>query len=126
MLNNTVFIGRVSTELKLRKTKSNVSCCSFNMAVQRKNTDITDFPPMVAYGKLADIICSYVQKGDLIGVEAVYQSYVKNKKKYHEFKIEEIQFLEKRKRNDYNDIEIPSATAYSDFPDSGDGDDLPF
>jgi len=109
MINTCVFVGRVSNEIELKKTNNEISCCNFNLAVQRKNLDTTDFPPMAAYGKLAEIICKYVSKGELIGVRAVYQSHIKNNKKYYEFKIEEVQFLEKRNDGEYDDIEIPTA-----------------
>lgn len=126
MINISVFIGRLTTEPELRKTKTDVSCCNFQLAVQRKNTEQTDFPPMTAYGKLAEIMCAYVHKGDLICVSARYQSNVKNKKKYHEFRVDEIQFLEKKRTEDYEDIEIPGAADFNSSIDSNGDDDLPF
>lgn len=126
MMNYSFFIGRVTTEPELRKTKTNVSCCNFQLAVKRMNTDMTDFPPMSVYGKLAEIMCTYVHKGDLICVGARYQSNLKNKKKYHEFKVEEIQFLEKKRAEDYEDIQIPGAADYNASIDSNGDDDLPF
>lgn len=126
MINISVFIGRLTTEPKLRKTKTNVSCCNFQLAVQRKNAEETDFPPMTAYGKLAEIMCTYVHKGDLICVRTRYQSNVKNKKKYHEFAVEEIQFLEKKRTEDYEDIEISSTADFSDSIGCNGDDDLSF
>ena len=35
MLNNCVFMGRIAQELELKKTASNISVCSFTLAVQR-------------------------------------------------------------------------------------------
>lgn len=128
MINSCIFIGRVSTEIELKKTKDNVSCCSFQIAVQRRKSDKTDYPPMAAYGKIAEIICSYVKKGDRVGVRASYQSTIKNEKKYYEFKIEEIEFLESKKTGGYDDVQIPHSANGECFTCdfvTGD-DDLPF
>ena len=127
MINTAVFIGRVSTEIKTSKTKNNKDCCNFQIAVQRNYRDDADFPPIAAYGRFAEIISAYVQKGDMIGVRARYRSRIKNEKKYHEFVVEEIQLLQRRdSEGEYNDIQIP-VSSDSDF-DSDDFDDmdLPF
>lgn len=128
MINTGVFVGRVSTDIELKKTKSDISCCNFQLAVQRNRSDKTDFPPMSAYGRLAEIICEYVNKGDLLGVRTSYQSRIKNEKKYHVFVIEEIQFLQRKKETgEYDDVKIPE---YSDNDFNSDfcsvDDDLPF
>ena len=127
MINTTTFIGRISTDLELKKTNQEKSCCGFQLAVQRTHNDDADFPPMVAYGKLADVLCAYAKKGDLLGVRARYRSKIKNEKKYHEFVVDEIQFLERRNPKEaYEDIEIPQSSDTDFNPDSYSDDDLPF
>lgn len=127
MINTSTFVGRISTDLELKKTNNNKSCCGFQLAVKRTYSDDTDFPPMAVYGKLADILCTYAQKGDMLGVRAHYRSKIKNDKKYHEFVVEEIQFLErKNSAEDYEDIEIPQSSDTDFNPDSYSDDDLPF
>ena len=52
---------------------------------------------------------------------------IKNDKKYHEFVVEEIQFLErKNSAEDYEDIEIPQSSDTDFNPYSYGDDDLPF
>ncbi|SCX15420.1 Single-strand binding protein family protein [Ruminococcaceae bacterium P7] len=127
MLNTCIFVGRVSTEIELKKTKNQKSCCNFQMAVRRSYSDEADFPPLSVYGNLADILCTYAKKGDMLGVRARFRSVMRNEKKYSEFLVEEIQFLQRKdKTGDYDDIEIPQS-ANTDFnPDSFNDDDLPF
>lgn len=127
MLNTCIFVGRITTEIELKKTKKENSCCNFQMAIKRTYSDEADFPPLSVYGKLAEILCTYAQKGDMLGVRARYRSVMKNEKKYSEFLVEEIQFLQRKdKTGDYDDIEIPQS-ANTDFnPDSFNDDDLPF
>lgn len=128
MINTSVFVGRISTDLELKTTKSGKNCCDFQLAVQRTYSDEADFPPLVVYGKLAEILCAYTAKGDLLGIRARYRSKIKNEKKYHEFVVEEIQFLEKKNEaGEYDDIEIPQAPDSNDNLNSYDNDDdLPF
>lgn len=126
MINNCIFVGRISTELELKKTKNKMSCCNFQMAIRRSYNDEADFPPLSVYGKLADILCAYAQKGDMLGVRARYHSVMRNEKKYYEFIVEEIQFLQRKKpTGEYDDIEIPQSSDTDFNPDSHDGD-LPF
>ena len=128
MINSIVFVGRVATDIELKKTKNDKSCCSFQLAVQRNRSDQTDFPPMAAYGKLAEALCTYVNVGDMLGVRACYQSNIKEGKKYHVFVVEEIQFLQRKKETGvYDEIKIPQSDE-SDFDsDVYDVDgDLPF
>ena len=63
----------------------------------------------------------------MLGVRARFRSVMRNEKKYSEFLVEEIQFLQRKdKTGDYDDIEIPQS-ANTDFnPDNFNDDDLPF
>ena len=128
MINTIVFVGRVATDIELKKTKNDKSCCSFQLAVQRNRSDITDFPPMAAYGKIAEVLCTYVKVGDMLGVRASYQSNIKDGKKYHVFVVEEIQFLQRKKEKGvYDEIKIPQSYE-NDFDSDvySVDDDLPF
>ncbi|MBQ3418529.1 MAG: single-stranded DNA-binding protein [Erysipelotrichaceae bacterium] len=73
MINNVVLIGRITKDLELRKTQSNLSVISFTLAVERNikkedGTKDTDFINCVAWRQSADFLYQYANKGDLIGV----------------------------------------------------------
>lgn len=110
MLNQAIFIGRVTQVPELRIDKNKKYFCKFQLAVQQSNSDITDFPEFICYKKIAENICKYLNKGDMIAVSAHYHSYIKNNKKYSNFVIDQVQFLGNKnctELNVYNDIEIP-------------------
>lgn len=107
MINNCTFIGRISTELELSQTENGESFCNFQLAVSRTK-ETTDFPPMVVYGKLAETMCTYLSKGDLVGIRSSYRSRISNGKKYYQFVVKEIQFLQNNNSlESLDDIDIP-------------------
>lgn len=108
MLNKSIFNGRLTAEPELRTTKNGDSCCNFQLAVDRNKSETADFPEFICYKKIAENLCRYVHKGDLISVTARYQSRIHEGKKYHEFKVEELYFLgSKQITEDYEDVGIP-------------------
>lgn len=59
----------------MRYTTSSVGVTNFTLAVSRKyNKDETDFISIVAFKKTAELICEYVEKGDLLGIEGRIQT----------------------------------------------------
>ena len=68
MFNKVTLVGRISTDLELRYTGSNKAYCRFNLAVSRMNEG-TDFIPVTVWGKPAENLVSYQNKGSLILVD---------------------------------------------------------
>ena len=68
MFNKVTLVGRISTDLELRYTGSNKAYCRFNLAVNRMNEG-TDFIPVTVWGKPAENLVSYQNKGSLILVD---------------------------------------------------------
>lgn len=68
MFNKVTLVGRISTDLELRYTGSNKSYCRFNLAVNRMNEG-TDFIPVTVWGKPAENLVQYQNKGSLILVD---------------------------------------------------------
>lgn len=72
--NKCVFVGRVAQDPEVRTNSDKVSV-SFSLAVNRKWTingerkEITDFIPVVAFGKIAEILERYLTKGRLILID---------------------------------------------------------
>ena len=101
-MNNNNYIGNICTDIKLHGENNNVA--KFMIAVRRnfknKQTDAyeSDFIPMIAFGKTAEIISNNFEKGKQIGITGRYQSgsYENNegKKIYtHDIVVNDITFV---------------------------------
>lgn len=73
MNNNFIFIGRLTKSPELRYTSSNKAVTQIDLAVQNGKDDVT-FVPITLFEKMAENVCKYCEKGDLI----VFQGSVKN------------------------------------------------
>ena len=79
MINNVVLTGRITRNLELKQTSNNNSSLNITLAVERTFKDQngqkqTDFISCKAFGKRAEIIAQYCQKGDLIGITGSIQT----------------------------------------------------
>lgn len=73
-MNKVVILGRLTTKPELRYTPSNTGYTRFSVAVDRRvksqdGTRETDFINCVAWGKTAEIIARYFDKGNQICVD---------------------------------------------------------
>lgn len=73
MNNNFIFIGRLTKSPELRYTKENKAVTQIDLAIQNGKDDTT-FVPITLFEKMAENVCKYCEKGDLIG----FQGSVKN------------------------------------------------
>ena len=79
MINNVVLTGRITRNLELKQTNNNNSSLNITLAVERNFKDQsgqkqTDFISCKAFGKRAETIAQYCQKGDLIGITGNIQT----------------------------------------------------
>ncbi|MDB7979532.1 single-stranded DNA-binding protein [Faecalicoccus pleomorphus] len=78
MINRVVLVGRLTKDPELRKTQSGTSVVSFSLAVNRRvqtpGQPDADFINCVAWNRLADLMCQYLHRGSLIGVEGRIQT----------------------------------------------------
>ena len=74
MANKVILIGNLTADPEIRKTPNDVSVCSFGMATNRtwknketgeKQEEVT-FHSLVAWSRLAEIICEYLKKGSKV------------------------------------------------------------
>lgn len=73
-MNRVCLMGRIGRDLELKKTNSGVSVVSFPLAVDRNGKDAgTDWIDVVAWRGTAEVLCSYADKGRMIGVEGRLQ-----------------------------------------------------
>ena len=138
-VNKIMLMGRITADLELQYTKSNIAVVRFTVAVNRprqKDTDpVTDFIECVAFDKKAEFITKYFSKGSpiiLFGTlqTGTYTDKDGNKRKSWTVFTNEVQFAGTKKETK------PSATVYPDEkPAANDGyfdevtdidDELPF
>lgn len=79
MLNNVCLNGRITRNLELKQTSNNNSSLNITLAVERNFKDQngqkqTDFISCKVFGKRAETIAQYCQKGDLISITGSIQT----------------------------------------------------
>ncbi|WP_047152117.1 single-stranded DNA-binding protein [Aneurinibacillus tyrosinisolvens] len=78
MLNRAVLLGRLTKDPELRYTQSGTAVATFTLAIDRRVTNQqgereTDFIPIVAWSKLAELCANYLKKGQQAAVEGRIQ-----------------------------------------------------
>lgn len=101
-LNKIVLIGRLTADPELRYTPNGAPVANFTLAVDRNfsRNDETDFIPVVAWRRLAEICNEYLHKGKLIAVEGrlqtrTYENGEGQKRKAFEVVADEMQMLDR-------------------------------
>lgn len=138
MINNAVLIGRLTRDVELRYTPSNIAVATFNLAVNRnfKNQDgerEADFINCVMWQKSAENLANWTRKGMLIGVAGriqtrSYENQQGQRVYVTEVVAETFQVLEKRDNSANHssmDSQMPPNFGNSQPMDISD-DDLPF
>lgn len=79
MINNVVLSGRITRNLELKQTNNNNSSLNITLAVERNYKDQngqkqTDFISCKAFGKRAETIAQYCQKGDFLEITGSIQT----------------------------------------------------
>ena len=92
-MNLVVLMGRVTSDIEVKKTPSGVSVAKFNVAVDRPSKQgeekKTDFISVVAWRGTAEFCGKYFSKGKMIAIEGSIQtgSYEKDGVKRNTFDI---------------------------------------
>lgn len=125
-MNNIVLIGRLSTEIEMKKAGER-KYGRFNLAVPRRGKkDEADFINCVVFGKTAEVMFEYCRKGHKIGIEGHLQisQYEKNgeKKSSYSVVVENIEFLQGKNEKSKSDISVPADNSQATSQD----DDFPF
>jgi len=140
MYQNKVFlIGNLTKDPELRSMPSGGQVCNVSMATNRTWTDKSgekkeqvEYHSIVIYGKMAEVVATYMMKGSQMQVEGRLQTRSwdgKNGKQYRtEIIAESIQFGNKpgnrnRRDDDLDSIDIDEGQPASSEPSS---EELPF
>lgn len=129
-MNNINLIGRLTADPVLKYSKTGTTFCNFSLAVSH-NAEETDFINCTAFNIIAENICKYISKGQLLAVSGELRqgSYEKDSKKvtYYYVMCGKITFIEK-KQSDGNNKKGQSKSKKDDFVNIPDDitDSLPF
>lgn len=113
-MNRSILIGRIVRDIQIheldqgQKVVNNV--LAINRIYKKGGEGEADFIPFVAWGKRAELLDKYCQKGDLIGLEGRLQSRKYEDKEGHtkyviELVVDHLQFLQAKREEDFNFIE---------------------
>lgn len=133
MFNKVTLVGRISTDLELRYTGSNKAYCRFNLAVNKNYKNEygeyeTDFIPVTVWGKPAENLVQYQNKGSLILVDGSinmsnYTDKDGNNRTSFEIMTSNVQFLGSKRTNDETTTESVKSDPYEDFGNEVEIDD---
>lgn len=109
-MNSVNLIGRLSNSPEIRHTANNQVVCRFTLAVTRRFKNQAgdyeaDFINCVAFGKTAELIGNYVEKGQQLAVEGRIQtgSYTAqdgSKRYTFDVVVENITFINSKRKNE--------------------------
>jgi single-strand DNA-binding protein len=93
--------GRLTAEPELKHTQSDISVCSFTLAVD-SGKDKTSFIDIVAWRQTAEFVSKYFHKGQLVAVTGTiqtrsYEDKQGNKRKATEIVASKVDFAEPRR-----------------------------
>ncbi len=109
MLNNVILVGRVTEDPQLKVLESGHKVVNVTLAIQKpfrneENEYETDYIPVQAWMRTAEIVCDYIGKGSILGCKCRLQTRVIeiNEKKYRTIDViaERISFISTKQRSD--------------------------
>lgn len=134
-MNKIQLVGRLTKDPEIRYTDGGSSIARFNIAVDRRfktdNGPTADFIPCVAFGKTAEFIEKYFNKGSRIGLCGRLQSGKydtnNNETRYTlDCIVEEVEFVEsKSNQTEQPNSSKASSDGFVNIPDGID-EELPF
>lgn len=139
-MNKVQLIGRLTKEPEIRYSQSAepIAITRFSVAVSRKfkkdGEPDADFINCISFGKTAEFIGKYFNKGRMIGVVGCIRTNSwtdnnGNKRKSIEVQVEEAEFLEKKESLDTNTLNQEKSFGDSEEVDNevkNDEDELPY
>lgn len=103
-MNSVNLTGRLTKEAMIQKTKSGVSVCKFNIAVDRfvNNEKVANFITIQAFGNSAEYLSNYASVGSMIEISGeletgVYEAQNGEKRYYYQVNAKKLRVLDKFK-----------------------------
>ena len=119
-MNSVNLIGRLTAKPVLKYTNSNKAVARFTLAISRQRAEGADFINCVAWGKTAENIQKYLDKGSLVSLQGRIQtgSYTNNQgQKVYTTDIvaESVQFLSNKRNNQTEQEQVIDQDPFSEF-----------
>lgn len=129
-MNKVILIGRIARDLELKNIGSN-DICNFSLAVNSRNKDDVNFFDCVAWGKTAETIVNYCNKGDRLAVDGSlrmhqYTNSDGQKITKYVININNITFIETKKDKQQSATDVYKSYVNQDNNINISDDDLPF
>lgn len=137
-MNKCIITGRIANNLEIRSTNTGKSICEFRLATNRPtNRDgerVADFINCRVWGKTAENLTKYQNKGNLIAVIGRmqvdrYEDKEGNTRYSNYVLVEDLEYLERKKENNQEEVkEIENFSTTTEVQQQFDYDssDLPF
>jgi single-strand DNA-binding protein len=72
-MNSVILIGRMTNDPELKYGQNGTAICKFTLAVARRKKEEADFIRCVSFGKTAELIAEYHNKGSQIAIQGRIQ-----------------------------------------------------
>ena len=129
-MNSVVLIGRITKDATIKYTSNKISVASFTIAVDRNYKDkdgnkVTDFIPCEAFGKTAEFVGNYLNKGRLISISGEmrvdqYQNEAGENRSFTKCHVNTLNALDSAKSADgaetKGEVEAPKACKVDEKP----------
>jgi single-strand DNA-binding protein len=135
-MNTVNLIGRLGRDPQIfkAKTEGGIDIAKFSIAISRHtggDKEVTDWINITAFGKTADNVCKYLNKGSLVGIvgriqSSSYQGKDGNTLYTTDVAASRVQFLEKRKGEAETKVEVAEGFKQVEPLSEEHGDELPF
>lgn len=124
-MNQVILIGNTTKDIEMRSTNSGTVYARFTLAVSKftKGEKSADFISCIAYNKTAELLNTYVSKGQKIGIvgrisTGSYQNKNGDKVYTTDVIVNEVEFLEPKKKAEDTAVDL---SGFDEIPD-----DFPF
>jgi single-strand DNA-binding protein len=99
-LNRLTILGRITKDIELKTSQANKPFANFSVAVQREmDREKADFLNCVAFGKTAENIAKFFEKGSQILLEGSIQIDENDGKYYTKVMVNRFWFVDNKKSN---------------------------
>lgn len=128
-MNSINLTGRLTADPELKKTTTNISVCSFTVAVKRPHVkDTTDFIDVTAWRQAAEYIANFGRKGGIVEISGVlttrkFEDKNGNKRTAYEVSAETLSILD---RGEPKEVKETATETKEDMVAVTNEDDLPF